>query len=132
MFSVNVSLWIEEWKTQKSNKERYMSELETLKPSWKQEKEKEILLMLQKKLGGEMEVETDVGFIDLLTEDKIIEVKFSKNWKHAVGQILMYGLSYPNHKKCIYLFDNEIITTDLGENIEEYCALYNITIIKDI
>ncbi|MBD2683567.1 hypothetical protein H6H03_39695 [Nostoc paludosum FACHB-159] len=42
---------------------------------------------LQKELGGVREVPTPAGFIDLLTNEQIIEVKKIKSWKAAVGQV---------------------------------------------
>jgi hypothetical protein len=67
-------------------------------------------------LAGQIEVETEVGYIDLLTDDEIIEIKDGKFWKHALGQILSYSIDYPNHKKRIHLFN-------IGE--------YNLNLIKD-
>ena len=67
-------------------------------------REKHIQVQLAKELGGQMEVETPVGYIDILTPTKIIEVKEISKWKHALGQILSYATYYPNREKCIYLF----------------------------
>lgn len=50
------------------------------------------------------EVVTLAGNIDLLTEQELIEVKSIKSWKCAVGQVLIYGQSYPTHRKRIHLF----------------------------
>lgn len=54
--------------------------------------------------GGELEVKCSTGIIDILTFNKIIEVKEFRAWKSAIGQILMYGNSYPNKQKTIVLF----------------------------
>lgn len=77
---------------------------------------------------GQIEVETEAGFIDVLTETKIIEVKKYHHWKHALGQIECYGYFYPKRQKWIYLFDtpiddlnsikNNVISTKL---INEIC-----------
>jgi hypothetical protein len=74
-------------------------------------------------LGGCIEVETEVGYIDLLTDYEIIEIKDGKLWKHALGQILMYSVDYPNHKKRIHLFDIE-----KNKMIEDRCNIYNIKV----
>ena len=66
--------------------------------------EKTITKKLRDKIGGEVEVGSRYGKIDLLTEDSIIEVKRYKSWKHALGQVLVYGIDYPNHKKVLYLY----------------------------
>lgn len=59
---------------------------------------------LQQKLGGLREVITPAGNIDLLTSTEIIEVKAVKDWKGALGQILVYGTYYPSHSRRIHLF----------------------------
>jgi hypothetical protein len=66
---------------------------------------------------GTIEVETPAGFIDVLTADKIIEVKQEHNWKHALGQIKCYGFYYPNKEKWIYLFDCKYTNKDIINNI---------------
>ena len=120
-FSFKVSIWIEEWK--KNNRELYMKQLHQIIPDKNILKEKKIQLRLHLELGGEIEVKTESGFIDLLTDDEIIEIKHGKNWKNAVGQILMYSLEYPNHKKRIHLFDIQPDT-----NINNKCSIYNILV----
>lgn len=69
-FAVNVSIWIEEWKTVKNNHEKYNEKINNLVID-----EQEIVKKLQQKLGGKTEVETQVGNIDLLTDTHIFEVK---------------------------------------------------------
>lgn len=53
---------------------------------------------------SQREVVTPAGIIDILSVDEIIEVKHWKNWKDAIGQVLVYGLYYPSHAKRIHLF----------------------------
>ena len=103
-----------------------MKQLHQIIPDKNILKEKEIQLRLHLELGGEIEVKTESGFIDLLTDDEIIEIKQGKNWKNAVGQILMYSLEYPNHKKRIHLFDIQPDT-----NINNKCSIYNILVSYD-
>jgi hypothetical protein len=59
---------------------------------------------LRKQLGGEREVVTPAGNIDLLTSTELIEVKEVKGWKCAIGQVEIYGDYYPSHTKRIHLF----------------------------
>ncbi|NJO64603.1 MAG: hypothetical protein HC836_42620 [Richelia sp. RM2_1_2] len=59
---------------------------------------------LQKELGGQKEVPTPAGNIDLLTSEQLIEVKEINAWKCAVGQVEVYGDYYPSHQKRIHLF----------------------------
>jgi hypothetical protein len=69
--------------------------------------------------NGIVEVKTPVGFIDVLTDTKIIEVKKYHHWKHALGQIECYGYFYPNKQKWIYLFDTD--DTISSELINKIC-----------
>ena len=64
---------------------------------------------LAKTLNGKTEIPTLAGNIDVLTTTEIIEVKSVNNWKHAIGQVLIYGKYFPNHRKRIHLFGQ---TTD--------------------
>lgn len=67
--------------------------------------EKSVQKRLAKTLGKvQREVPTLAGNIDILTERELIEVKSVKSWKCAVGQVLVYAQSYPNHQKRIHLF----------------------------
>ena len=66
--------------------------------------EYQVVKRLQTELGGQIEVVTAVGRIDLLTETEIIEVKQVSDWKSALGQILTYAGFFPEHTKRIHLF----------------------------
>ena len=104
VFGLKVSEWVEEWKSLSlMNEHIFYKELNEIQPSYKTQREKEIQEDLKHKLHAKSEVETPAGFIDLETEDKIIEIKEIRNWKHAIGQILSYGI-YINKEKWIYLF----------------------------
>jgi hypothetical protein len=123
-FSIKVSKWIEEWKSMKEkNKIEYENSLVNLIPDEKDEREKEIQLRLQRELGGEIEVKTEFGFIDLLTHTEIIEIKIGNNWKHGLGQLCVYSQYYKKHKKRLHLFDIEF-----NEKINEICLNYDIEV----
>ena len=66
--------------------------------------EKWYVQRLQEQLGGEIEVMTPGGMVDLVTDTQLIEVKKIKNWKAAIGQVLVYGEYFPHHQKRIHLF----------------------------
>ena len=68
-------------------------------------------------LGGETEVPTLAGNIDVLTPTELIEVKRVIEWKDAVGQILVYAKYFPERVKRIHLF---------GEAAESYLDLVRI------
>ena len=55
-------------------------------------------------VGGESEVETPAGFIDVLSDAEVIEVKYYKQWKHGLGQVLAYQSFYPRLAKRLHLF----------------------------
>jgi hypothetical protein len=67
-------------------------------------REKNIQAYLAQKLKGKIEIKTLAGVIDILTQTEIIEVKSIREWKSALGQILVYGDYYPSHQKRIHLF----------------------------
>jgi DNA-binding MarR family transcriptional regulator len=68
------------------------------------EAERKIRDRLRAEIGGEIEVITSVGRIDLLTEFEVIEVKEISNWKEALGKILAYSAFFPEHHRRIHLF----------------------------
>jgi hypothetical protein len=87
-------------------------------------REKEIQLKLAEMLKGRVEVQTPDGYIDILTKREIIEVKCFKDWKSAVGQILIYGSHYPKREKRIHLFGE--YDPKHTESIREHCNKLNI------
>ena len=81
--------------------------------SWQLISEEKIVRdRLMSLIGGQPEVSTPVGRIDLLTDTEIIEVKRVADWKSAMGQVLAYANFYPQHAKRIHLFGEEAPTTD--------------------
>lgn len=92
--------------------------------------EKNIQSKLNEKLTGLLEVSTPVGKIDILTDKLLIEIKKAKDWKAAIGQLLMYGHYYPKHQKVLYLFElYKNIDLDL---ISHLCSEFNITVATNI
>jgi hypothetical protein len=100
-----VSTWVEEWKEREQNKVRYVKELDSIVPeSHCAQEEKEIQERLARELGGKQEVETPAGRIDILTSTCLLEVKLLENWKAGVGQLMVYGQSFPSHSRRLHLF----------------------------
>lgn len=66
--------------------------------------EKQVQQRLQHELGGFCEKITPAGAIDLLTDIELIEIKAVKDWKNAVGQVMVFSVFYPQHTKRIHLF----------------------------
>jgi hypothetical protein len=80
-----------------------------LLPDWcriqrRQQPEKIVRDRLQAKLGGRTESPTPWGPIDLLTETELIEVKGIKQWKEAIGHILVKSEAHPHHEKRLHLY----------------------------
>lgn len=76
-------------------------------------------------LGSKAEVSIKSGIVDILTPDKVIEVKKANNWKHALGQTLSYSAEL--HKKpCVALIGKlspicrQILSHYGVDNIELY------------
>ncbi len=84
---------------------------------------------LAKSLGGQTEVQTVDGRIDVLTAREIIEVKIARNWKHALGQILVYGKHYPYHQKRIHLYGN--ISEDSLQKAILICRSHNVLVTRE-
>ncbi len=86
---------------------------------------------LQKLYGTEVktEIAIETGFLDILTPKEIIEVKSYRNWKGALGQILVYGLSFPDRKKRIHLFGNK--NRQSVKVIEKTCKKFNVSVSWD-
>jgi hypothetical protein len=104
IFAVKVSGWIDQWNQSVENNQIYIYELNNLIRSKSDQKEKEIQKILSVKLNANIEVKTKYGYIDLINDVDIIEIKTADKWKSALGQILAYSDNYPNHKKWLYLF----------------------------
>jgi hypothetical protein len=72
-------------------------------------KEKEVQTWLHSIVGGEMEVQTHYGRIDILSNNYLVEVKEAKGWKSALGQVLCYAnndsLITTNKRLVVALFD---------------------------
>lgn len=81
---------------------------------------------MKEELGGAVEVVTPVGRIDLLTATEIIEIKRINDWKEALGQLLAYSPSFPQHTKRIHLFGK----SDLAKltAARTTCKEFNITV----
>jgi len=107
-FFSKVCRWVGEWKkTSKTNLEIFEKELETIEGSFVDQQEREIRDQMAEMLNGEIEVENIFGFIDIVTETEIIEIKKGNCWKHGLGQLLAYSadIKMKNKQKRLHLFD---------------------------
>ncbi|CAM9277491.1 unnamed protein product, partial [Ectocarpus sp. 12 AP-2014] len=55
-------------------------------------------------VGGQKEVQVPSGFIDVLSDTQVIEVKYYRQWKGGLGQVLAYHAYYPHLAKRLHLF----------------------------
>ena len=119
-FAIQVSDWIDDWRlSYDKNEQKYVKSLEDIEPDdRKLDVEQQIQLRLQEELGGEIEVRTDFGYIDLLTDKELIEIKEASNWKHGVGQLLAYSVFYKDRVLRLHLFN----TKDIRKDIVDFCC----------
>ena len=124
LFAIKIEQFIDEWrKLDANNENQYWKALAEAKASTNDMIEGKIRDKLCNELKGQTEVKTPQGFIDVLTDKYVIEVKHISEWKHALGQILAYGISYPNHQKVIHLY-GDIADEDI---IRDVCRKYDVT-----
>ena len=67
------------------------------------ETEQMVQVALQSREGGEREVETPVGFIDLVTDEYAIEIKHVTGWKDG-AKVLLYSQFLRSKKPRVHLF----------------------------
>lgn len=122
-FAVKVSKIINEWvQASQENKNRYWNDMcdsfnQSKDINQNESKESQIRNQTAIDEDGMIEVETPAGFIDVLTNSKVIEIKQEYNWKHALGQVKSYGFYYQTKEKWIYLFDCKYENKDVINNI---------------
>lgn len=82
--------------------------------------------MLAKETGGTREVRCASGFVDVLTDSEVIEVKRVQSWKSAVGQSIVYCIDLPGRTPRIHLYGK----TDQNQKrlIEKYCSALGVRV----
>jgi hypothetical protein len=89
-------------------------------------KERDISDLLAKHECGKREVHTPSGYIDVLTDKHVYEVKIASKWKAAMGQVLAYKTYYPRHKPRLYLYGKPTMSEEL---IEKQCKRHGIVVV---
>jgi predicted DNA-binding protein YlxM (UPF0122 family) len=103
----------------------------TLVPDWltldpsSRSREAQIRDRMHQELGGDIEVQTIYGPIDLLTAKQLIEVKRIEDWKTGFGQLLAKSPAFPMHDKRLHLFGNSDRTL---RNIKARCKEFAIVV----
>ncbi|SRR5579883_732327 len=71
------------------------------------ETKQKIQRILQQREGGESEVATPVGFVDLVTDAYVVEIKHIIDWKNG-AKVLLYASYFPTRKPRVHLFGNYV------------------------
>lgn len=66
--------------------------------------EKHVRDMLSTRERGEPEVYCPVGYADVVTSSEVIEVKYFRRWKHALGQVIAYSAFHVDKQRRVHLF----------------------------
>lgn len=77
-------------------------------------------------LKGKTEVPCKTGFVDILTNQEVIEVKAIKHWKAAIGQALVYACEFPAKKPRVHLFGET--STEMKQMIVSFCSKLNVAV----
>jgi hypothetical protein len=80
---------------------------------------------LHTELGGQIEVSTMHGPIDLLTPTQLIEVKRIEHWQRGFGQILSKTAEFPDHDRRLHLFGSSQRSL---RNIKACCEEFDIKV----
>lgn len=89
--------------------------------------ERDVARLLAAREQGTCEVQTPVGFIDVLTATTVYEVKEARAWKAALGQVLAYARYYPRHAPALYLYG--AATGKQKAIILEHCRALNVRVV---
>lgn len=76
---------------------------------------------------GQVEVTCDHGRVDVLTRSEVIEVKRGSRYLHALGQVLRYAESFPEHRKRVHLI-LEADQDDLLLKAKRVCSRYGVDV----
>ena len=87
-------------------------------------------LIKRENLIATRELQVGAGFIDIVTNDEIIEVKEASSWKHALGQVLAYKFSLgdKNKKMRIHLFSYDDKNVENMSEIVKICNFYDVNV----
>lgn len=100
------------------------------------ELEKDITRRLAQELQGSVEVTLPFGGrADIVSSEYIVEVKRLSLWRFAIGQIVAYGVHFPDKKKRIHLFGNKDLIDSMvleREDIERVCGEYGIMVTYEV
>ena len=133
-FGAKVSLWIEEAKRKISNiNDEWIHEICNIEPNKNKLVEKNIRNRLSNTLNGKTEIECGYGYIDIVTDNQIIEVKNAIKYLSALGQILAYSIDFPEKSKRIHLFyDDEVILNNIVEKAKRLYGTFDVLLTYEL
>lgn len=77
------------------------------------------------------EVQTEIGRIDLLTDEYIFEFKQVKKWKEGLGQLLVYSHYYPDRHKVLCLVG--MATESYLQIVRDHCTRFEaVVLLKEV
>lgn len=85
--------------------------------------ERIVVKKLQAQIGGVRELRTNLGFIDLITKEEVIEVKKAFRFLEALRQVMCYAHEFPEKKKRIHLFGEK--ASYFQEKAKRVCERHN-------
>ncbi len=115
--------------TQNRRKQHRKTSPKILSQSVKDTRELKYCREFVAKYGGEIEVSTPVGRIDILQSDCLIEAKVGLNWKHGVGQLLIYGQHFSDRQLILLLIGKNC--KDYGGLAQPYCERLDIKVVTE-
>ena len=74
-----------------------------------------------------LEVATPVGYVDCLSDARLIEIKRLKRWKEGLGQLCAYAVYLPGRQCVLHLFGQTNRPVGLSR-VREVCEKYSITV----
>jgi hypothetical protein len=74
-----------------------------------------------------LEVATPVGYVDCLSDTRLIEIKRLNRWKEGLGQLCAYGVYLPGRLRVLHLFDQNDAPRGLTR-AREVCEKYSVTV----
>jgi hypothetical protein len=90
--------------------QNFINQGESMESALKPEYELDVKVIMQEREGGETEVETPIGYVDLLTDEEVIEIKHISDWKEAM-KVVLYASYFPTRKPRVHLFGGYAIET---------------------
>lgn len=92
-------------------------------------KEYDIQRRMCEELKGKAKL-TPAGYIDILTETHIIEIKIWNQLFKGIGQLLMYSIHHPDKQKQLHMFGAKPADA-IVQTARDLCVKYNIELTEE-